>query len=97
MTFSQLYNAIAFFLAVYGCATIIATEYLPSLIIDKINSKKWPKLYYFLTCNKCQSVWLGFAASLLVYQVVNPFVDALLAYSVTSLLNRVIFGIEPEE
>jgi hypothetical protein len=83
-----MFNLIIFLLAVYGISNIISSEYLFSPLVDKF--KKYDKVYYFLTCNKCLSVWVGFLISLLGFKIVHPLIDPFVAYTATCLLNRVL-------
>lgn len=90
----EIINIFIFFLSVFGAATIISSEYIFSKVIDKFN--KYDKLYYLLTCNKCMSFWIGLLVSFLGFKIINPFLDACAAYTVTCLLNCVLFGREDE-
>jgi len=82
----MLLNIILYILCVYGIATIISSEYIFSLVIDKF--KKYKTLYYLLTCNKCMTVWVGFIVSLLGFGIISPIVDPFIAYTCTLFLNK---------
>lgn len=84
----SVFTDLLFFLSVYGIATIISSEYIFMGVIDKF--KKYEKLYYLLTCNKCMSVWVGFFVSLLYHTILHPVLDAAVCYVVTSGLNQIL-------
>jgi uncharacterized membrane-anchored protein len=81
-------SVILYIFIVYGIATIIASEYLFSPIVDKF--QKFPKLYYLLTCNKCLTIWIGLIISLVGFGVISPIFDPFIAYTSTCILNRVL-------
>ena len=85
VTWTILIKILFYFLSVYGIATIIASEYIMISLVDKF--KKWPKIYYLLTCNKCMTVWVGFLISLCGFGIMHPLIDPFAAYTITSILN----------
>jgi hypothetical protein len=75
-------------MAIYGISTIISQEPIFIPLIDKL--ERFKTLYYFLSCNKCLSVWIGFFVELafgstILYSICYAF----MAYTFTSFVNMV--------
>jgi hypothetical protein len=73
---------------VYGIATIISSEYMFIPLIDKF--KRFEKIHYLLTCNKCMSVWIGGIISLIYWTVLTPILDAAICYVFASVMNKLL-------
>jgi len=86
LVMNSMFLDLLFFLSVYGIATIISSEYIFMPVIDKF--KRFEKLHYLLTCNKCMSVWVGGLVSFFYWSVLTPVLDAAICYVVTSALNK---------
>jgi hypothetical protein len=84
----NLNNLILYILFVYGIASLISSELIFAPLVDKF--KQYEKVYYHLTCPKCLSISIGFLVSLGGLSVVNPFVDPILAYSFTLIMNTIL-------
>jgi len=81
-------NLIIFLMAVYGISTIISQEPIFIPIIDKL--ERFKTIYYFLSCNKCLSVWIGFFLALIFGStILYAICYAFMAYTFTSLVNMV--------
>lgn len=81
-------NLIVFLMAVYGISTIISQEPIFIPLIDKL--ERFKTIYYFLSCNKCLSVWIGFFVALVFgATILYSICYAFMAYTFTSFVNMI--------